>query len=292
MAAKSSEEPLEAFKALREPFPKSQVGMLPRTSKRPELEYVGHGAITARLLDVDPHWTWEPMGYGPDGSPAVDRDAQGHPIGLWIKLTVLGVTRPGYGDCESGQFSAMKVLVGDALRNAAMRFGLALDLWVRGQAEDDEKFRGDTQGPQEQRRPAPAPSPEEQALEDHVQAVIQQAKDLKALDNAGTGPYWKGVVEAAGSSEGVAAGSAKAITNWVRHDVDAAETLITDLVRDLKAERTRIDGETPAEPEPPKPPRAPRTRAKPGSAVSPETEAAADAVIHAFPGATEESSDG
>jgi hypothetical protein len=288
MAAKSSEE---SFQALREPFPKSQVGLLPRTAKRPELEYVGHGAVTARLLDVDPHWTWEPMGYGPDGQPAVDRDERGAPIGLWIKLTVLGVTRPGYGDCEPGQFSAMKVLVGDALRNAAMRFGLALDLWVRGQAEDDEKFRGDTHEPQE-RSLAPAPpvlSPEEQAREDHVQAVVQQAKDLKKLDNEGTGPYWKAVIEAAGATEDAKAGSAKAILTWIRQDVDAAETLLTDLVRDLKADRNQPPPEIHHEPPPepaPKPPRAPR--AKPGSAVSPEVEAASNVVKGAFPGATEE----
>jgi hypothetical protein len=132
-------------------------------------------------------------------------------------------------------------------------------------------------------RLAPAPpvlSPEEQAHEDHVQAVVQQAKDLKKLDNEGTGPYWKGVVEAAGESEDAAAGSAKAILTWIRHDVDAAETLVTDLVRDLKAERDRIN-ETP----PPAPTRPKRTvRAKPGSAV----EATADAVKEAFPGATEE----
>src|SRR5678815_4928893 len=183
------------FDKLREPFPKSLIGLLPKTSKRPELEYVGHGAITQRLLDVDPHWSWEPMGYAPDGSPAVERNDRGDPVGLWIKLTVLGVTRPGYGDCEAGQFSAMKVLIGDALRNAAMRFGLALDLWVRGQSEDAERFRGDTHG---ERTLAPAPpvlSPEEQAVEDHVQAVVQQAKDLKKLDNEGTGPYWRWIIE-------------------------------------------------------------------------------------------------
>src|SRR6185312_4603857 len=61
--------------------------------------------------------------------------------GLWIKLTVCGVTRYGYGsaDGKSGG-DAMKEMIGDALRNAAMRFGAALDLWHKGDlhAEDDE----------------------------------------------------------------------------------------------------------------------------------------------------------
>ncbi|MBK9181443.1 MAG: hypothetical protein IPM45_18175 [Acidimicrobiales bacterium] len=63
---------------------------------------------------------------------------RGLPVGLWIRLTVCGVTRLGYGSCPAGQIDSQKVLVGDAIRNAAMSFGVALDLWIRGQAEDDE----------------------------------------------------------------------------------------------------------------------------------------------------------
>src|SRR5665811_534604 len=28
------------------------------------LEYVGHAALTDRLLDADPNWTWEPLAFG------------------------------------------------------------------------------------------------------------------------------------------------------------------------------------------------------------------------------------
>ncbi len=285
MAAKSSEE---ATTALRAPFPASQVGILPRTTKRPELQYVGHGAVTARLLDVDPDWTWEPLGYDSDGKPVLERDAQGNPVGLWIKLTVNGVTRVGFGDCEAGQFSAVKVLIGDALRNAAMRFGVALDLWVKGHAEDDEKFRGDTQGgPSVVAPPPPALSPEEQAHEDHVQAVLNQAKDLKMRDNGGTGQYWKGIVDEAGECEGGLLGSAKAITTWVRADVDYAEKLLTNMAKELKAARNQPPPEVHHEPPPPAPEKPKRTRAKPGSAVSAEVEEATNVVKGAFPGTEE-----
>jgi hypothetical protein len=37
----------------------------------------------------------------------------------------------------------MKVLIGDALRNAAMRFGVALDLWARG-SEDEKQHDAET----------------------------------------------------------------------------------------------------------------------------------------------------
>ena len=108
---------------LREPFPPEQIGKLPKGGAT--LDFVGHGYLTARLLDVDPLWTWEPLAYDSDGLPKFD--SQG---GLWIKLTVCGVTRLGYGDARGP--NAVKECIGDALRNAAMRFGAALDLWCKG----------------------------------------------------------------------------------------------------------------------------------------------------------------
>ena len=107
---------------LREPFPANQISKLPKPTKaqtdavrndfkkgirckecgawhHPDvvhLDYVGHAALTDRLLDTDPHWYWEPVSFGQDGLPA------------------------------------------DALRNAAMRFGAALDLWHKGDLHADE----------------------------------------------------------------------------------------------------------------------------------------------------------
>ena len=59
---------------------------------------------------------------------------------MWIRLTVCGVTRLGYGDAQgkSGG-NAMKERIGDALRNAAMRFGAALDLWHKGELHIEEE---------------------------------------------------------------------------------------------------------------------------------------------------------
>ena len=68
--------------------------------------------------------------------PVLDTDDSGNPVGLWIRLTVGNVTRLGYGSVPSGQPDAVKVLIGDALRNAAMRFGVALDLWAKGDRAD------------------------------------------------------------------------------------------------------------------------------------------------------------
>lgn len=97
------------------------------------LDYVGHAALTDRLLDCDPEWNWEPMSFGETGGPQFDNIN-----GMWIKLTVCGVTRLGYGsaDGKTGG-NAIKEVIGDALRNAAMRFGAALDLWHKGDLHDD-----------------------------------------------------------------------------------------------------------------------------------------------------------
>jgi len=105
--------------------------------KAQHLSYVGHAALTHRLLDVDPAWDWVPLSYDPNGLPLVDKDG-----GLWIKMTVSGMTRLGYGDAESKTGpSATKERIGDALRNAGMRFGMALDLWHKGVLEmEPERF--------------------------------------------------------------------------------------------------------------------------------------------------------
>ena len=137
---------------LREPFPPNQIARLPKPTKAQtdevrndfkkgirctecggwhhpkvvHLDYVGHAALTDRLLDADPEWNWEPVSFDDKGQPAMTG-------GMWIRLTVCGVTRLGYGhaDGKSGG-DAIKEVIGDALRNAAMRFGAALDLWHKG----------------------------------------------------------------------------------------------------------------------------------------------------------------
>ena len=120
---------IDQLAKLRVPFPPEQIGKLPKGGAT--LDFVGHGFLTARLLDVDPHWNWEPLAFDDRGLPLVDEHG-----GLWIKLTVCGVTRLGYGDAGGRKGpNAIKEAIGDALRNAGMRFGAALDLWSKGDAD-------------------------------------------------------------------------------------------------------------------------------------------------------------
>lgn len=116
-------EPIDKWKELRKAFAPEVIGKLPKGGM--QLDFVGHAAVTDRLLNVDPTWSWEPLALDERGLPAYDEKG-----GLWIKLTVLGVTRLGYGDGPNA-----KERIGDALRNAAMRFGVALDLWTKDELE-------------------------------------------------------------------------------------------------------------------------------------------------------------
>jgi hypothetical protein len=136
----------EKATALRKPFPPESVGKLPKGGTM--LDYVGHAAVTDRLLTVDPDWSWEPFALGQDGLPALDRAGN-----LWIKLTVCGVTRIGVGDGKNA-----KEVIGDAIRNAAMRFGVALDLWAK---ENLVEFAQAANRPVETHHAPPPPPPED-----------------------------------------------------------------------------------------------------------------------------------
>lgn len=117
----------EQAEALRAPFPPEEIGKLPRAGI--ELSYVGHAGVTDRLLKVDPEWSWEPCAWTESGTPMILLD--GNNAVLWIKLTVCGVTRLGVGIVSANAFELQKQLISDALRNGAMRFGVALDLWSK-----------------------------------------------------------------------------------------------------------------------------------------------------------------
>lgn len=89
----------EGLKLLRVPFPEHHISKLPKPTKaqteavkanfkvgmrctvcgtwhHPDvihLDYVGHAALTDRLLDADPNWFWEPLALGDDGYPVIDK---------------------------------------------------------------------------------------------------------------------------------------------------------------------------------------------------------------------------
>ena len=216
------EKKLEGLRKLREPFKPHQISKLPKPTRRQmdeikrdvskgirckecgqwhhpkviHLDYVGHAALTDRLLDCDPMWTWEPLALDDHGLPRFDSNG-----GMWIKLTVCGMTRLGYGDAQgkSGP-NAVKEAIGDALRNAAMRFGAALDLWHKGELHVEDDADGVSEaGPSHEVDKVPAFDPKAAAeritkkiekqgsLEDLKEAWIEEAQtiaNIKAANEA------------------------------------------------------------------------------------------------------------
>lgn len=165
-------KPPTGLALLRAPFPDNQISKLPKESRAQidarksdkslmewkckvcggmhhknavHLDYVGHAAATDRLLDTDIEWDWEPFAVDDRGLPAFDDSG-----GLWIRLTVCGKTRIGYGSADGKTGGdAKKEVIGDAIRNAGMRFGMALDLWHKGvlHADDEPERAPDAEMP-------------------------------------------------------------------------------------------------------------------------------------------------
>ncbi|WP_350347224.1 hypothetical protein ABIQ69_11345 [Agromyces sp. G08B096] len=161
---------IDALAKMREPVPSDQIHYLTKAANRDDknklgckeqngknvsadgiycggyhvksfhIAYWGHADLTNRLLEADPEWSWEPVSFDEQGLPTFDRNG-----GLWIRLTVGGVTRLGYGDSQGKTGpNAVKEAIGDALRNAGMRFGAGLELWSKSDlsaAVDDGEAR-------------------------------------------------------------------------------------------------------------------------------------------------------
>jgi hypothetical protein len=109
------------------------------------LDYVGHAEITKILIEIDPEWSWQPVAWE-NGRPATHtqlgkmtkRDGtvlEFPTVSMWGYLTLLGVTRIAVGSVEAHKADLDKELVSDFLRNAAMRFGIALALWTKGETK-------------------------------------------------------------------------------------------------------------------------------------------------------------
>ena len=185
---------LSGLALLRAPFPPNQISKLPKPTKRQtdevradfkkgircevcgqwhhpqvvHLDYVGHAALTDRLLDCDPLWNWEPVAKTEHGEPRLDEHGGG-----WIRLTVCGVTRLGYGHADGKKGpDAVKEFIGDALRNSAMRFGAALDLWHKGELHVTEDV------------PEP-PKFNARAASDRIVTGVNRAATVEAL-----GEFW------------------------------------------------------------------------------------------------------
>jgi len=135
----------------------AMVGKLPRGGT--QLDYVGHAEVTKILLEVDPLWSLEPVAFDEAGLPAREKIGTMIQAGFW--MTVLGHRRYCVGSVEDRKVDIGKELVSDAIRNGAMRFGIALSLWSKEEWGDQPakpvKKAAAKKAPQSRQKPPEAP---------------------------------------------------------------------------------------------------------------------------------------
>lgn len=103
------------------------------TTAHVDLDYLGHAGVTRALIEIDPAWEWG-LGWT-DGDEHIDAFAMTNPTQPTVMLgtlTVLGVTRQCVGTVDRWKGpDTFKELIGDLLRNGAMRFGIGTALWSK-----------------------------------------------------------------------------------------------------------------------------------------------------------------
>jgi hypothetical protein len=123
---------------LRRPFPKEFISKLPASRGRPALDYVNHAVVTDRLLKYAGDWHLT----------VLERFEWNGKCYVRVALTIDHVTREEYGEDVDP-----KTAISDALKRAAMRFGVGLDLW----SKEDLGVEGQTDA--KDRRPERTPDP-------------------------------------------------------------------------------------------------------------------------------------
>lgn len=135
MEHENTKELLRVLKDYAVPDP-AIVGKLPKGGF--QADFVGHADITRILIEVDPHWKLVPIMWE-EGRPKihiVNDDAT-----CWFEFTLLGQPRLCVGTAKAKSPDLDKILYGDALRNAAMRFGIGLSLWTKQEWEDLDNYK-------------------------------------------------------------------------------------------------------------------------------------------------------
>jgi hypothetical protein len=164
------------------------VGTIPRNGIN--LAYVSHADITKILIEIDPNWNWQPAAWD-NGRPAIH--VENGTATMWGALTLLGKTLLGVGSVRADKQDLDKELIGDFLRNASMRFGIALSLWSKQDWSDNTTIvRTDEVKRSIQNHPASQPAEREitpaEVAEIFGGAVVTEAviTPIKAAVTGGT----------------------------------------------------------------------------------------------------------
>lgn len=134
----------EMHRSLAAEFPSNKVQ--PKTGRGGKtFKYISHGLVTERLNHVDPNWSSQMV----TEHIYYDDDKRPHCGAVTIALTIGSVTRVETGGPQnitgSEKFpynfaDEMKNAYSDALKRAAMRFGVALSMWedlIESEGDED-----------------------------------------------------------------------------------------------------------------------------------------------------------
>lgn len=185
-------------KALRTPFRREQLMSFTRTwtdkrtgeIRQHEVPAVNIGTVIARISSVDPHWSWRPFALDENGLPAYTCDKDGEPVGLWILLTIGGISMPGYGSYPRRNASIRDpgftaTLVSQAIKHAARFFGVGLELRAKGAyLEEEIEHEPEDNGVQVDEADYSEPPLEDEPpdLEEHVDAANGADREQSRLE--------------------------------------------------------------------------------------------------------------
>lgn len=144
-----NENPKDLLASLSEKFDDSLVQMKPAYSGGQPMPYVSQGLVTKRLNAKAPDWSSRILGREMITMPILryDRDAKKKIMKdvTWVEMT-LELTIPGLGtrqevgvaEMVNDYGTAAKAAASDALKRAAMRFGVALYMWEQKEEQEGE----------------------------------------------------------------------------------------------------------------------------------------------------------
>ena len=221
------------------------------TEAHTDLAYVGHADVNERLDLVDPEWSWRPLNFSvPEelmGKAVVEspemfmRVLEAHAPkydnegGLWIIMAIhnddgVPVQRIGYGDAPGKRgSSAIKEIIGDAIRNAAMRYGVARYLWSRSEIALATAGRPAEKKTQ-QRRTQPAKQTPPPAKSDGVSPAQVIAQTAFEYSRQGSGK----TIEELRKDCHEKASAAKLLREMVRSPIDGQEATLSKVISEAK----------------------------------------------------------
>lgn len=144
----------------------AKIETLPKGGR--SMEFYNHAYVTADLIRHDPEWSFQVGSLVERGS---SWELQG-------SMTVHGVTRACVGYALKSKDEPLKEAISDLIKNGAMRFGIALDLWAKGDIDTGEKTVDTKPVPQPARRQPEAKQAEPTRPPTKVELI---ARDVVAL---------------------------------------------------------------------------------------------------------------